>query len=88
MSNLCISSLVVHARPAMLTSVRQWIDTIPEAEVYSNHADDRLVVVLDTYDNRQAADKISDIQNQGDVLSTTLIYQYNDRPGAQTGLTA
>lgn len=78
MSNLCISSLVVRARPSMLSSVHQWIDTIPEAEVYSEHDDDRLVVVLDTSNHRQAADKINDIQNQEDILSTTLIYQYND----------
>jgi len=78
MCSLCISSLVVRARPSMLTSVREWINTIPEAKVYSRHEHDRLVVVLDTDNNHQAADKITDIQNRSDILSTTLIYQYND----------
>ena len=83
MINLCISSLVVRTRPAMLASVHEWIDAIPEAEVYGKHEDGRLVVVLDTADNRQAADKINDIQNQADILSATLIYQYDDQFGTR-----
>lgn len=83
MSNLCISSLVVRTRPAMLASVHKWIDAIPGAEVYGKHEDGRLVVVLDTADNSQAADKITDIQNQTDILSATLIYQYDNGFGTQ-----
>lgn len=79
MNSLCISSLVVCTRPTMLASVGDWINTIPEAKVYDKHEDGRLVVVLDTANNRQAADKITDIQNRTDILSTTLIYQYNDQ---------
>ena len=79
MSNLCISSLVVQTRLDMLTGVHEWIDAMPGAEVYGEHEDGRLVVVLDTDDNRQAADKITDIQNQADILSATLIYQYDNQ---------
>lgn len=83
MSNLCISSLVVRTKPDMLTKVGEQIDAMPEAEVYGRHDDGRLVVVLDTSNNRQAADKITDIQNQPDILSATLIYQYDDQFGSQ-----
>ena len=83
MSNLCISSLVVRTKPANLASVRNRIEAIPEAEVFASHEDGRLVVVLDTVNNRQAADKISAIQNQPDILSATLIYQYDDQFGTQ-----
>ncbi len=83
MSNLCISSLVVRTRPEMLAAVGERINAIPEAEVYGEHADGRLVVVLDTADNRQAADSISNIQNLADILSATLIYQYDDKFGSQ-----
>ena len=83
MSNLCISSLVVRTRPAMLTSVGDRIDAMPDAEVYGKHEDGRLVVVLDTANNRNAADMITDIQNQPDILSATLIYQYDDQFGSQ-----
>ena len=78
MNRLCISSLVVRTKPADLTRVRDRIEAIPEAEIFASREDGRLVVVLDTASNRQAADRISDIQNQPDILSATLIYQYDD----------
>ena len=83
MSNLCISSLVVRTKPDMMAAVSDRIASIPEAEVYGEHDDGRLVVVLDTVNNRQAADTITDIQNQPDILSATLIYQYDDKFGTQ-----
>ena len=79
MNHLCISSLVVQTQPAMLASVRKQLDAIPEAEVFGENEEGKLVVVLDTDDNRKAADKITDIQNQAGVLSATLIYQYDDQ---------
>lgn len=88
MSNLCISSLVVRTKPSLLAAVGERIDAIPEAEVYGKHEDGRLVVVLDTADNRQAADTITDIQNQPDVLSANLIYQYDDQFEPQVEATA
>ena len=83
MNNLCISSLVVRTKPDRLACVHDRINAIPEAEVYGEHEDGRLVVVLDTSDNRKAADTITDIQNQPDILSATLIYQYDDQFGSQ-----
>jgi len=83
MPDLCISSLVVRTRPSLLSTVSNRINAIAEAEVYGKHADGRLVVVLDTVDNRQAADTITAIQNQPGILSATLIYQYDDQFGSQ-----
>jgi len=83
MSNLCISSLVVRTMPTMLSKVHDRIDALPEAEVFGKDEEGRLVVVLDTANNRQAADMITDIQNQADILSATLIYQYDDQFGSQ-----
>jgi nitrate reductase NapD len=79
MSNLCISSLVVQAKPALLDQVRDELKSIPEAEVMGESEQGKLVVVLDTRDNRQAVDRITAIQNTAGVLSATLIYQYDDR---------
>ncbi len=83
MSNLCISSLVVRTKPAALAKVGEWIDALPDAEVCGQNDEGRLVVVLDTKNNRLAADTITDIQNQADILSATLIYQYDDQFGTQ-----
>jgi nitrate reductase NapD len=81
--NLCISSLVVQAQPAMLTAVRQRLEAIPDAEVFAENETGKLVVVLDTVNSRKAADKITEIQNEAGVLSATLIYQFDDRFGSQ-----
>jgi nitrate reductase NapD len=83
MSRVCISSLVVRTRSANLAAVRERINAIPEAEVLGENDEGKLVVVLDTTDNRQAADQITDIQNQQDILSATLIYQYDNRFDSQ-----
>ena len=83
MNNLCISSLVVRTQPAKLANVRDRINAMPCAEVYGRNEEGRLVVVLDTDNNRQAADMITDIQTQPDILSATLIYQYDDQFGSQ-----
>jgi len=82
-TNLCISSLVVRTRPAMLASIRETIEAIPEAEVFAQDEIGKLVVVLDTKNNRQAADTISQIQNQTGILSANLIYQFDDQFGTQ-----
>jgi len=63
----------------MMASIREHLDAIPEAEVFGENEEGKLVVVLDTRDNRKAADQITDIQNQAGVLSATLIYQYDDQ---------
>jgi nitrate reductase NapD len=79
MSHLCISSLVVQARPDLLGKVVNRLNAIPEAEVLGKNENGKLVVVLDTADNREAADKITDIQNQEGILSASLIYQYDNQ---------
>ena len=79
MDDLCISSLVVQAQPALLNEVRDAIENFAEAEVMVQNEQGKLVVVLDTRDNRQAADTITAIQNTAGVLSATLIYQYDNR---------
>lgn len=79
MNHLCISSLVVQAKPDLLAQIRDELESIPEAEVMGESDQGKLVVVLDTSDIRQATDRITEIQNTAGVLSATLIYQYDDQ---------
>ena len=88
MSHLCISSLVVQARPARLAAVRDRLNNMPEAEVLGEKENGKLVVVLDTAGNREAADTITKIQDQEGVLSANLIYQYDDQHESQSEDTA
>jgi nitrate reductase NapD len=82
-SDLCISSLVIQTQPAMMAAVRKRLDAIAQAEVLAESAEGKLVVVLDTANSREAADTITDIQNQTGILSATLIYQFDDQFGIQ-----
>jgi len=79
MSHLCISSLVVQTQPSLLADVRNRLNALSEAEVLGENNEGKLVVVLDTASNREAANLITDIQNQAGILSATLIYQYDDQ---------
>lgn len=81
MNNICISSLVVRTRPSNLSAVNQRISALSYAEVYGQHVDGRLVVIIDTQDNKQLANTISDIQDLPDILSVKTIYQYEDKYG-------
>ena len=83
MTDLCISSLVVRTKPANLDAVRGRLEAMPDVEIFGENEDGRLVVVVDTTNTRKAADTFTDIQNQPDVLSATLIYQYDDHLGSQ-----
>jgi nitrate reductase NapD len=83
MSHLCISSLVVRTRPAKLAHVRKQLAAIPVAEVMGENDKGKLVVVLDTANSREASNTITEIQNQSDILSATLVYQYDDQSGSQ-----
>jgi nitrate reductase NapD len=80
---MCISSLVVQAKPELLHQVRSDLENLPETEVVGHSEKGKLVVVLDTADNRRAADRITQIQNTAGVLSATLIYQYDDHHETQ-----
>jgi nitrate reductase NapD len=82
-SPLCISSLVVQAKPELLAQVKNQLESLPETEVVGQSEQGKLVVLLDTRDNRRAADRITQIQNTPGVLSATLIYQYDDHHETQ-----
>ena len=78
MNRLCISSLVVQADPGEMERVSTRIASIEDAEIMGESEQGKLVVVLDTQNNRTAADRITEIQNTDGVLSATLVYQYDD----------
>ena len=79
MDSICISSLVVQAAPLHLDRVRAALEGLPDTEILAVGDTGKLVVILDTPDNRAAADRVSAIQNVAGVLSATLVYQYDDQ---------
>ncbi|MEH0664834.1 chaperone NapD [Vibrio scophthalmi] len=69
-----ISSLVVHAAPSHLNEVKDSISALPNAEIYADSPEGKLVVVLETQNQGFITDTIDEINNLPNVLSTVLVY--------------
>ena len=78
-----ISSMVVHARPDCLQSVKNKIAALPGAEIHGESENGKLVVVLETQNQGYITDIIETISKLDNVLNTALVYhqiEYADPP--------
>jgi nitrate reductase NapD len=68
-----ISSTIVNARPGGINAVRSEIEAIAGVEI---HADDgaRLIVTIETDDNRATADIFESLGRIAGVLSVSMVY--------------
>ncbi|AJR09617.1 nitrate reductase [Photobacterium gaetbulicola] len=69
-----ISSLVVHVKPAYLASVKEQIAVMPNAEIYGDSEEGKIIVVLETENQGYVTDTIDKINNLEHVLTTFLVY--------------
>ena len=69
-----ISSLVVHAKPEYLATVKNRIEQLPGAEIYGESDQGKLVVVLEMHNQGYITDVIEKINNLDHVLNTALVY--------------
>lgn len=69
-----ISSLVVHCSAEHLAQVKAQIEQSPNAEIYADSPDGKIVVVLETENQGFITDTIETINNLPNVLSTALVY--------------
>ena len=69
-----ISSMVVHARPEHLSSVKQGIESLTGSEIYGESACGKLVVVLESHTQEHITESIDRIAALDNVLSTALVY--------------
>lgn len=69
-----ISSMVVHARPDHLQSVKNDIEQLPGTEIQGEADSGKLVVVLETQKQSYITDIIEKINNLENVLSIALVY--------------
>jgi nitrate reductase NapD len=69
-----ISSMVVHAKPNNLQTVKTCIEQLAGVEIYGESDDGKLVVVLETENQGFITDVIEKINNIEFVLSTALVY--------------
>ncbi|EKO3432501.1 chaperone NapD [Vibrio fluvialis] len=69
-----ISSLVVHALPEHLKTVKAQIEQFENAEIYGDSPEGKIVVVLETQNQGFVTDTIDAINNLPNVLSAVLVY--------------
>ncbi|GAA5646843.1 chaperone NapD [Vibrio proteolyticus] len=69
-----ISSLVVHALPEDLETVKTQIAAFENAEIYGDSPEGKIVVVLETENQGFVTDTIDAINNLPNVLSAVLVY--------------
>ncbi|ELR65166.1 Periplasmic nitrate reductase component NapD [Photobacterium marinum] len=69
-----ISSLVVHVKPEHLEGVKAQIATLPNAEIYGESEEGKIIVVLETENQGFVTDTIDKINNLEHVLTTFLVY--------------
>lgn len=69
-----ISSLVVHALPEHLATVKAQIEQFENAEIYGDSPEGKIVVVLETQNQGFVTDTIDAINNLPNVLSAVLVY--------------
>ena len=69
-----ISSLIVHVQPSAMDEVKEAITALPEAEIFGDSEEGKIIVVLETANQKFVTDIIERINNLEHVLSTSLVF--------------
>lgn len=69
-----ISSLIIHVNPEFLSEIKEKITKIPEAEIYGESEEGKIITVLETVNQKFVTDIIDKINNYDHVLSTSLVF--------------
>lgn len=71
-----ISSMVVHAHPEDMESIKEYIASLPGTEIHGESKNGKLVVVLESDAETRITDVIDQINNFNKVLNTALVYHH------------
>ena len=76
-----ISSIIVHAQPTELASVRGSLEQIPGVEVHAATDDGKLVVTIETETDGETASTFDRINTMPGVMSAAMVFhQYESDP--------
>lgn len=76
-----ISSIIVHAKPTELVSVRGQLERIPGVEIHAATDDGRLVVTIETDTDGETAGTFDRINLMDGVMSAAMVFhQYESDP--------
>ena len=77
-----IASLLVQATPAGCSAVRALVSAMPAAEIHETEHPGKLVVVLESADNRVIAAAASELQHLAGVLTVSIVAHLTERASA------
>ncbi|MBE7423554.1 MAG: chaperone NapD [Zoogloeaceae bacterium] len=76
-----ISSIIVHAKPTELASVRGQLERIPGVEIHAATDDGRLVVTIETDTDGETAGTFDRINLMDGVMSAAMVFhQFESDP--------
>ena len=84
--DLHICSLVVHALPSHVGSVRDRISRLPGVEIHAVTADGRMVVTIETENAAEIPTHIAEISGVVGVISAALAFYQTERGRDGTGI--
>ncbi len=73
-----ISSLLIYAQPQRAERVRARIEQLPGLEVHAATADGRLIVTVETNDDREMAQSFEQLGAIPGVHASTLVYHHSE----------
>ena len=69
-----ISSLIIHVKPQFLGAIKLQIAAIPDVEIYGDSEEGKIIVVVETQQQKFVTDIIERINNIEHVINTLLVY--------------
>ncbi len=73
-----ISSLVVHAFPAQLSTIKAAIEKLPNTELHASSDQGKIVVVLETENEHLILERIDQINSIPGVITTSMVYHQTE----------
>ncbi len=77
-SVLNISSAIVYAKPGQQQALREHLSQLPGVEVHASTDDGKLVVTIESDNDRSAIDTYEAIERTDNVLSIAMIFQQTE----------
>lgn len=71
---LHIASVMAQVRPDCMTAVKAWLATQPGVEVHAENAQGKLVLVVETENERSILNLLDEFAAQPGALSAALVY--------------
>ena len=88
MSDYNICGVMIHAVADKRLQVENFLSQSQGVEVHANSDEGKLVVTVESEDNRYVADTIMSFKDIDGVLSASMIYQFSDAMTTNEGVSA